>query len=88
MLHAQSPASGAAPGNRPIQDDEHFLIDLAYIERNALRAGLVRLARDGRWQKRIARALRLTSTFRDRERPREQKEAKQLCVSPSCVQEL
>lgn len=116
----------------PIQDDEHLLIVLAYVERNALRARLVKRAQDWRWcslwaaeqakdgatemlsewpvtrprnwvarvnraqpakeeaavklsiqrgrplgsprwQKRIASALGLTSTFRDRGRPRKKK---------------
>jgi putative transposase len=33
----------------PIQDDEHFLTVCRYVERNALRAGLVELAEDWRW---------------------------------------
>src|SRR5438874_6369850 len=33
----------------PVQDDEHFLIALAYVERNAVRAKLVRRAQDWRW---------------------------------------
>jgi putative transposase len=124
----------------PVQADEHFLIVLAYIERNALRAGLVKRAERWRWcslwarehrtqpanpgpdqmlspwpvdrprnwlgrvnraqapadvasvqlsiqrgrplgtphwQKRIASALGLTSTFRDRGRPRKKKKVGQ-----------
>ena len=33
----------------PVQEDEHLLTVLRYVERNALRAGLVRLAADWRW---------------------------------------
>ena len=33
----------------PVQDDEHFLLVCRYVERNALRAGLVRRAEDWRW---------------------------------------
>jgi putative transposase len=33
----------------PIQDDEHFLIVCRYVERNALRAGLVERAEGWRW---------------------------------------
>jgi len=33
----------------PIQDDEHFLTVCRYIERNALRAGLVKRAEQWRW---------------------------------------
>ncbi|MGA1753838.1 MAG: transposase [Pontimonas sp.] len=33
----------------PVQDDEHFLLVCRYVERNALRAGLVRRAEDGTW---------------------------------------
>ena len=33
----------------PIQDDDHFLLVCRYVERNALRAGLVRRAEDWRW---------------------------------------
>ncbi len=33
----------------PIQDDEHFLVVCRYVERNALRAGLVERAEDWRW---------------------------------------
>lgn len=33
----------------PIQDDEHFLIVCRYVERNALRAGLVERAENWRW---------------------------------------
>lgn len=33
----------------PIQDDDHFLVVSRYVERNALRAGLVRRAEDWRW---------------------------------------
>ena len=33
----------------PIQDDEHFLVVCRYVERNALRAGLVDRAEDWRW---------------------------------------
>jgi len=33
----------------PVQDDEHFLLVCRYVERNALRAGLVRCAEDWRW---------------------------------------
>jgi putative transposase len=33
----------------PVQSDEHFLTVCRYVERNALRAGLVRRAEDWRW---------------------------------------
>lgn len=33
----------------PIQDDDHFLVVCRYVERNALRAKLVRNAEDWRW---------------------------------------
>lgn len=33
----------------PIEQDEHLLTVLRYVERNAVRAGLVRRARDWRW---------------------------------------
>jgi putative transposase len=33
----------------PVQDDEPFLLVCRYVERNALRAGLVRQAEDGTW---------------------------------------
>jgi len=33
----------------PIQDDDHFLVVCRYVERNALRAGLVKRAEDWRW---------------------------------------
>jgi putative transposase len=33
----------------PMQDDEHFLAVCRYVERNALRAGLVKRAEDWRW---------------------------------------
>jgi putative transposase len=33
----------------PVQDDEHFLTVCRYVERNALRAGLVDRAEDWRW---------------------------------------
>jgi putative transposase len=33
----------------PIQDDDHFLVACRYVERNALRAGLVERAEDWRW---------------------------------------
>lgn len=33
----------------PIQDDEHFLVVCRYVERNALRANLVKRAEDWRW---------------------------------------
>ena len=33
----------------PVQDDEHFLVVCRYVERNALRAGLVDRAEDWRW---------------------------------------
>ena len=33
----------------PVQDDEHLLTVLRYVERNALRAGLVRRAEDWPW---------------------------------------
>jgi REP-associated tyrosine transposase len=33
----------------PVEEDEHFLMVCRYVERNALRAGLVRRAEDWRW---------------------------------------
>ena len=33
----------------PIQDDDHFFVVCRYVERNALRAGLVRRAEQWRW---------------------------------------
>jgi len=33
----------------PVQDDRHFLVLLRYVERNALRAGLVQRAEEWRW---------------------------------------
>ena len=33
----------------PIQDDEYFFVVCRYVERNALRAGLVKHAEDWRW---------------------------------------
>lgn len=33
----------------PIQDDDHFFVVCRYVERNALRAGLVKRAQDWRW---------------------------------------
>lgn len=33
----------------PVENDEHLLTVLCYVERNALRAGLVKLAEDWRW---------------------------------------
>lgn len=33
----------------PVQDDEHFFVVCRYVERNALRAGLVSRAEDWRW---------------------------------------
>jgi len=33
----------------PVQDDDHFYVVCRYVERNALRAGLVRRAEDWRW---------------------------------------
>ena len=33
----------------PIQDDAHFFVVCRYVERNALRAGLVSRAEDWRW---------------------------------------
>ena len=33
----------------PVQDDEHFYTVLRYVERNALRAGLVEKAEEWRW---------------------------------------
>ncbi len=35
--------------NFPIQDDEHFFVVCRYVERNALRAGLVKRAEQWRW---------------------------------------
>src|SRR5262245_55231170 len=42
----------------PIQADEHLLTVLRYVERNALRAGLVERAEDWRWSSLAMRALK------------------------------
>ena len=42
----------------PIQQDEHFLTVLRYVERNALRAGLVKSAEDWAWGSLRSRAAR------------------------------
>jgi len=42
----------------PIQADEHFLTVLRYVERNALRAGLVEKAEDWRWTSLALRSLK------------------------------
>jgi putative transposase len=34
----------------PVEDDDPFLLVCPYVERNALRAGLVRRAEDGTWR--------------------------------------
>ena len=53
----------------PVQDDEHFLLVCRYVERNALRAGLVRRAEDwtwgslNRWLEEPEREPRLLSTW-------------------------
>src|SRR5262249_40908331 len=39
----------------PIQEDDHLLTVLRYVERNALRAGLVERAEDWRWSSLAAR---------------------------------
>lgn len=41
----------------PIEQDEHFLTVARYVERNALRANLVRRAEDWRWSSLAARAV-------------------------------
>ncbi len=53
--HAHYHTSGEGPlyqgrfKSFPIQEDEHFLTVLRYVERNPLRAGLVQQAEDWRW---------------------------------------
>ena len=51
--HRHSSGSGHLYQGRfksfPVQDDEHFLTVCRYVERNALRANLVRRAEDWRW---------------------------------------
>jgi putative transposase len=51
--HRQSAGSGPVYQGRfksfPVQDDEHLLTVLAYVERNPMRAGLVRVITDWRW---------------------------------------
>ena len=51
--HRQSTGSGHLCQGRfksfPVQDDEHFLTVCRYVERNALRANLVKRAEDWRW---------------------------------------
>jgi putative transposase len=51
--HRQSAGTGHLYQGRfksfPLQDDEHFLTVCRYVERNALRAGLVARAEDWRW---------------------------------------
>ena len=51
--HFQSSGQGHVYQGRfksfPVQDDAHFLTVCRYVERNALRAGLVRRAEDWRW---------------------------------------
>ena len=51
--HRHSTGSGHVYQGRfksfPVQDDEHFLTVCRYVERNALRANLVRRAEDWRW---------------------------------------
>ena len=51
--HYQTVGAGHAYQGRfksfPVQEDEHLLTVCRYVERNALRAGLVRRAEDWRW---------------------------------------
>jgi putative transposase len=51
--HRHSTGSGHLYQGRfksfPVQDDEHFITVCRYVERNALRANLVRRAEDWRW---------------------------------------
>ena len=53
--HAAHRSSGTGPlyqgrfKSFPIQEDDHFLTVLRYVERNALRANLVQRAEDWRW---------------------------------------
>jgi putative transposase len=46
-----APGTSGKGGSRPslIQEDEHLLTVLRYVERNPLRAGLVERAEDRRW---------------------------------------
>jgi len=52
--HRHSTGSGHVYQGRfksfPVQDDEHFLTVCRYVERNALRANLVRRAEEWRWE--------------------------------------
>lgn len=53
--HARRGSAGEGPVYQgrfksfPVQDDRHFLIVARYVERNAMRAGLVKRAQDWRW---------------------------------------
>ena len=51
--HRQSAGAGHVYQGRfrsfPVQGDDHFLTVCRYVERNALRAGLVKRAEDWRW---------------------------------------
>ena len=53
--HAHCPTNGQGHVDQqryksfPVQDDDHFLVVCRYVERNALRAGLVRRAEDWQW---------------------------------------
>jgi len=47
----------------PIQADEHLLTVLRYVERNALRAGLVERAEDWRWTSLALRSLKPVPTI-------------------------
>ena len=51
-LHAHDGTGGQGDGrfkSFPVQDDEPFLLVCRYVERNALRAGLVRQAKAWTW---------------------------------------
>ncbi len=52
-MHTTTPARGAcisaALQSFPIQNNEHFFVVCRYVERNAVRVGLVQRAEDWRW---------------------------------------
>jgi len=78
--HRQSIGSGHVYQGRfksfPVADDEHFLTVCRYVERNALRAGLVRRAEDwpwsslARWQQGEESATPLLAPWPLRRRPK------------------
>jgi putative transposase len=72
--HAHHHTAGTGPVYQgrfksfPVQTDEHFLTVARYVERNALRAKLVRRAEDWQWSslwRRGQRDIKLTSWLND-----------------------